>query len=59
MEEKRVLFFQSIFWIVCAFISLILYIPRDLSIVEVLIAVVVFIFIIYSAIRALKFFKII
>ena len=43
MEEKRVLFFQSIFWIVCALISLILYIPRDLSIVEVLIAVVVFI----------------
>ena len=59
MEEKRALFFQSIFWIVCAFISLILYIPRDLSIVEVLIAVVVFIFIIYSAIRALKYFKII
>ena len=59
MKEKRVLFFQSIFWIVCAFISLILYIPRDLSIVEVLIAVVVFIFIIYSAIRALKYFKII
>ena len=40
------------------FISLILYIPRDLSIVEVLIAVVVFIFTIYSAIRALKYFKI-
>ena len=58
-KEKRVLFFQSLFWIVCAFISLILYIPRDLSIVEVLIAVVVFIFIIYSAIRALKYFKII
>ena len=58
MKEKRVLFFQSIFWIVCAFISLILYIPRELSIVDVLIAVVVFIFIIYSAIRALKYFKI-
>ena len=58
-KEKRVLFFQSLFWIVCAFISLILYIPRDLSIVEVLIAVVVFICIIYSAIRALKYFKII
>tara|TARA_B100000427_G_scaffold225629_1_gene189225 strand:- start:52 stop:294 length:243 start_codon:yes stop_codon:yes gene_type:complete len=57
-KEKRVLFFQSLFWIVCAFISLILYIPRDLSIVEVLIAVVVFIFTIYSAIRTLKYFKI-
>ena len=52
MKEKRTLFFQSIFWIVCAFISLISYIPPELSIVEVLIAVVVFIFIIYSAIRA-------
>ena len=59
MKEKRVLFFQSIFWIVCAFISLILYIPRDLSIIDILIAVVVFIFIIYLAIRALKYFKII
>ena len=58
-KEKWVLFFQNLFWIVCAFISLILYIPRDLSIVDVLIAVVVFIFIIYSAIRALKYFKII
>ncbi len=58
MKEKRVLFFQSIFWIVCAFISLILYIPRDLSIVDVLIAVVVFIFIIFLAVRALKYFKI-
>ena len=58
-KEKRVLFFQSLFWIVCAFISLILYIPRDLSIEYILIAVVVFIFIIYSAIRVLKYFKII
>ena len=57
-KEKRVLFFQSLFWIVCAFISLILYIPRDLSIVDVLIAVVVFIFIIFLAVRALKYFKI-
>ena len=59
MKEKKVLFFQSIFWIVCAVISLILYIPRDLSIAEVLIAVVVFIFIIYSAIRVLRYFKLI
>ena len=57
-KEKKVLFFQSLFWIVCAFISLILYIPRELSVQEVFIAVVVFIFTIYSAIRALKYFKI-
>ena len=59
MKEKRALFFKSIFWIVCAFISLIAYIPPELSTVEVLIAVLVFIFTIYSAIRALKYFKII
>ncbi len=53
MKEKRTLFFQSIFWIVCAFISLISYIPPELSIVEVLIAVVVVIFIIYSASRSM------
>ena len=57
-KEKRVLFFQSLFWIVCAFISLILYIPRGLSISEGLISIVVFIFTIYSVIRALKYFKI-
>ena len=57
-KEKRVQLINIIFWTVCAFISLILYIPRDLSIVEVLIAVVVFIVTIYSAIRALKYFKI-
>ena len=57
-KEKRVQFINIIFWSACAFISLILYIPRGLSIVEVSIAIVVFIFTIYSAIRALKYFKI-
>jgi len=57
-KEKRVLFFQSMFWIVCSLISLILYIPPELSISDVLIAVAVFIFAFYSIIRALKYFKI-
>tara|TARA_B100000424_G_C22837918_1_gene447296 strand:- start:486 stop:728 length:243 start_codon:yes stop_codon:yes gene_type:complete len=57
-KEKRVQLINIIFWSACAFISLILYIPRGLSIVEVSIAIVVFIFTIYSAIRALKYFKI-
>ena len=57
-KEKRVLFFQSMFWIVCSLISLILYIPPDLSISDVLIAVAVFIFAFYCVIRALKYFKI-
>lgn len=57
-KEKRVLFFQSMFWIVCSLVSLIIYIPPGLSIYEVLIAVVVFILTFYSVIRALKYFKI-
>ena len=57
-KEKRVQIIQVIFWCVFALISLILYIPRGTNIAEALIAVVVFIFTIYSAIRALKYFKI-
>ena len=57
-KEKRVLFFQSLFWIVCSLIGLIIYIPPGLSIFEVLIAVGVFIITFYSVIRALKYFKI-
>jgi len=57
-KEKRVQIIQIIFWCVFALISLILYIPRGTNIAEALIAVVVFIFTIYSAIRALKYFKI-
>ena len=57
-KEKRVLFFQSLFWIVCSLIGLIIYIPPGLSIFEVLIAVSVFIITFYSVIRALKYIKI-
>ena len=57
-KEKRVQLINIIFWTVCAFIGLILYIPRGLSISEGLISIVVFIFTIYSVIRALKYFKI-
>jgi len=57
-KEKRVQLINIIFWTVCAFISLILYIPRGLSISEGLISIIVFIFTIYSVIRALKYFKI-
>ena len=57
-KEKRVLFFQSLFWIVCSLVSLVIYIPPGLSIFEVLIAVAVFIITFYCVIRALKYFKI-
>ena len=57
-NEKKSLFFKVIVYIVCALVSLILYIPPGISFVEALGSVVDFIFIIYSAIRALKYFKI-
>ena len=57
-KEKKVLFFQSLFWIVCSLVGLVIYIPPGLSIFEVLIAVFVFIITIYSVIRVLKYYKI-
>ncbi len=57
-KEKSTQIINIIFWSFCAFISLILYIPRGVSIVDALVAIVVLIFTIYSAIRALKYFKI-
>ena len=57
-KEKKVLFFQSLFWIVCSLIGLVIYILPGLSIFEVVIAVGVFIITFYSVIRALKYFKI-
>ena len=44
-NEKKSLFFKVIFYIVCALVSLILYIPPRISFVEALGSVVVFIFI--------------
>ena len=57
-KEKKVLFFQSLFWIVCSLVGLVIYIPPGLSIFEVLIAVFVFIITVYSVIRVLKYYKI-
>lgn len=44
-NEKKSLFFKVIFYIVCALVGLILYIPPGISFVEALGSVVVFIFI--------------
>ena len=57
-KERRVLFFQSMFWIAFSLISFIIYIPPELSIYEGLAAIIVFIITFYSVIRALKYFKI-
>jgi len=57
-KEKKALILKSLFWIVFSLISLVIYIPPGLSILEVLLAVAVFIITFYSVIRALKYFKI-
>jgi len=57
-KEKKALILKSLFWIVFSLISLVIYIPPGLSILEVLLAVAVFIITFYCVIRALKYFKI-
>ena len=57
-KERKKLLFQVIFWGVSGILSLILYIPPGLSIVQISSAIIVFFLIIYFAIRAVKYFKI-
>jgi len=59
MKEKKQKVFQIILLSGCAIISLFGYIPKGLSITEIISAGVIFLAIIYFAIRALKYFKII
>ena len=59
MKEKKQKIFQIILLTGCAIISLFGYIPKGLSISQIISAGVVFLVIIYFAIRALKYFKII
>mgnify|MGYP001206897585 CR=1 FL=1 len=58
MKEKKQKVFQIILLSGCAIISLFGYIPKGLSIGQIISAGVVFLVIIYFAIRALKYFKI-
>ena len=57
-KERKKLLFQVIFWGVSGILSLILYIPPGLSIVQISSAIIVFFLIIYFAIRTLKYFRI-
>ena len=57
-KERKKLLFQVIFWGVSGILSLILYIPPGLSIVQISSAIIVFFLIIYFAIRTLKYLKI-
>ena len=59
MKEKKQKVFQIILLSACAIISLFAYIPKGLSLAQIISAGVIFLVIIYFAIRALKYFKII
>ena len=57
-KERKIAIYQAIFWGICGIISLIMYIPPGLSIVQIASAIIVFFLIIYFAIRALKYLRI-
>ncbi len=57
-KERKKIIYQVIFWGVSGALSLILYIPPGLSIIEISSAIIVFFLIIYFAIRTLKYFRI-
>ena len=58
-KEKKPKVFQIILLSVCAIFSAFAYIPKGVSIAQIISAGVIFLVIIYFAIRALKYFKII
>ena len=57
-KDKKKAIYQVIFWGVSGILSLILYIPPGLSVVQISSAIIVFFLIIYFAIRTLKYFRI-
>ena len=59
MKEKKQKVFQIILLSGCSIFTVFAYIPKGLSIPQIISAGVVFLVIIYFAIRALKYFKII
>ena len=59
MKEKKQKVFQIILLSGCAVISLFGYIPKGLSIAQIISAGVIFFVVIYFAISTLKYFKII
>ena len=58
-KERKKAIYQAIFWGITGIISLIMYIPPGLSVVQISSAIIVFFLIIYFAIRTLKYFRII
>ena len=59
MKEKKTKAIQIILLSACSIFTTFAYIPKGTSIAEIISAGVIFLVIIYFAIRALKYFKII
>jgi len=59
MKEKRPKVFQIILVSVCGVFSAFAYIPKGLSITQIISAGIIFLVIIYFVIRAFKYFKLI
>ena len=57
-KENKKAIYQAIFWGICSFVSLIIYLPPGIGILEISSAIIVFFLIIYFVIRTLKYFKI-
>ena len=57
-KERKKVIYQVIFWSISGILSLILYIPPGLSIIQISYAIIVFFLIIYFAFRTIKYFKI-
>tara|TARA_A100000164_G_scaffold281190_1_gene253579 strand:+ start:207 stop:452 length:246 start_codon:yes stop_codon:yes gene_type:complete len=57
-KERKKIIYQVIFWGVSGVLSLILYIPPGLSLIQIFSAIIVFFLIIYFAIRTLKYLRI-
>ena len=57
-KERKKIIYKVIFWGVSGVLSLILYIPPGLSLIQIFSAIIVFFLIIYFAIRTLKYLRI-
>jgi len=57
-KEKRINFFQILFWSGIGLVSIITYIPKGLDARQITLAIGSFFLIIYFAIRALKYLRI-
>ena len=57
-KGRKIAIYQAIFWGIYGIISLIMYIPPGLSVVQITSVIILFFLIIYFAIRTLKYFRI-